>query len=240
MNDEINREQTEKAYKERGNKVMNGISAAGAGLNAGAEKAAKNLETSKVGKAVFRNSFRPVGLMADVHSIATAKDEKEKFKAYYKMLASNMGATLGVGALGWSVLGAGGGAFFGSWLGSAFADYTADEAFEFYQNTKQVTSSFAIDLYVAYESLPTFTSKPYPKRSSEDVFKNLRCLQPTISQSPNLTNKNISESFKDTISSKTTQSPKDETLNLKNQISTKGQTMNPNFLTLLLLYILIH
>ena len=164
--------------------------------------------------------------------IAQAKDEREVFNEVYKFGSSAVGSFIGAFAFGkvgaklcsldglieaatCGIVYAGFGAFTGSQAGEAYANHTSDKAFDFYQNTQNAMSSFTIDLYVAYESLPTFTSKPYQKRSSEDVFKNLRCLQPTTPHY-NFSNKNISKSLKDTISSKVTQTPKEETLNLKN------------------------
>ena len=213
--------ETKNNYKEFGDKVKSTIGAVGAGLETTAKEVSKNLDISNLGKTTIKLAPKPISVINDIDSIAKAQGEKEVLTEVYKIAVGNIGAAAG-GLIGSLVgpVGSGFGAAGGNWIGGNWiAKSTADEVYNFYQNTKQVTSSFAIDLYVAYESLPTFTSKPYPKRSSEDVFKNLRCLQPTISQSPNLTNKNISVSLRSAISSKTTQNPKDETLNPKNLIN---------------------
>lgn len=221
--------ETKSNYKEFGDKVKSTIGAVGADLEATAKEVSKSLNISNLGKTTIKLAPKPISVINDVDSIAKAQGEKEVFTEVYKIAVGNIGAAAGGTILGagcavipflspYSYICVGIGAGFGNWIGES----TADKVYKFYQNTKQVTSSFAIDLYAAYESLPTFTSKPYPKRSSEDVFKNLRCLQPTTLHY-NFSNKNISVSFRSAISSKTTQNPKDETLNLKNQFSKDKQ-----------------
>ncbi|WP_297814143.1 hypothetical protein [uncultured Helicobacter sp.] len=214
--------ETKNNYKEFGDKVKSTIGAVGTGLEATAKEVSKNLDISNLGKTTIKLAPKPISAVNDMDSIAKAQGEKEVFTEVYKMGVGNIGAATGGTILGagcavvpflspYSFICVGLSAVGGNWIGES----TADEVYNFYQNTQNAMSSFTIDLYVAYESLPTFTSKPYQKRSSEDVFKNLRCLQPTTPHY-NFSNKNISKSLKDTISSKTTQNPKEETLNLKN------------------------
>ncbi|WP_286501395.1 hypothetical protein [Helicobacter rodentium] len=142
---------------------------------------------------------------------------------------------------GWGPWGTGLGAAGGNWLGNEFAEFSSDFVYDFIQRIQSIGTTnprlTLADIKLVEALFDQYTQKDSIQSNKQD---RISCLQPTISQSPNLTNKNISVSFRSAISSKTTQNPKDETLNLKNQISTKGQTMNPNFLTLLLLYILIH
>ncbi|MBD5165732.1 hypothetical protein, partial [Helicobacter sp.] len=173
--------ETKNNYKEFGDKVKSTIGAVGAGLEATAKEVSKNLDISNLGKTTIKLAPKPISVINDVDSIAKAQGEKEVFTEVYKIAVGNIGAAAGGTILGagcavvpflspYSYICVGFGAGFGNWIGGNWiGKSTADEVYNFYQNTKQVTSSFAIDLYVAYESLPTFTSKPYPKRSSEDV-----------------------------------------------------------------------
>ncbi|WP_276953231.1 hypothetical protein [Helicobacter rodentium] len=69
MNNAIDRGQSDKAYKEVGNEVMNGVSALGAGLDTGTKNVVKDLvEISNFGKGVVRSAVKPVGLISDIHN----------------------------------------------------------------------------------------------------------------------------------------------------------------------------
>ncbi|WP_300955830.1 type VI secretion system Vgr family protein, partial [Helicobacter rodentium] len=167
-----------------------------------------------------------------------------------------LGATLCAGdglieAATCGIIWAGVGSGVGSEAGSAYANHTSDKAFNFYQNTKKSINDSIYDFIQRIQSIGTTNPKltlvdiklaeallneSLQKDSTQSNRQaRISCLQPITPQPPpNLKNKNISKSFKDTISSKVNQSSKDKISNPNNQISNKGQPMNPNFLTLLI------
>ncbi|WP_034286780.1 hypothetical protein [Helicobacter sp. MIT 11-5569] len=150
MSDETNKAKS--GYQERGDTVKNGIGAIGAAIEATTKEVTKNLDVSNFGKTTLKNTPKPISIINDINSIATAQGEKAKVEAFYGVALSNTCAVAGGAAAGavigsvapgiGTALGAGAGAGFGNWVCNKWiAEPTADSAYKLYQNGKEMITT---------------------------------------------------------------------------------------------------
>ncbi|PZT47458.1 hypothetical protein B6S12_08890, partial [Helicobacter valdiviensis] len=163
-------------YKQREEKVMDAIGIGAAGIETGFKEASKNLEISNIGKSIFKWTPKPIGGIANIHSIATAQGEKEVFKEVYKMGVSSvtsgaLGTLAGATCTSFAVSAplaptcAVAGAMGGNYFGNKLADVTSDTIYPFYKTAKDFiasnslqSSSDALEFSIGVTYTPSYLS----------------------------------------------------------------------------------